>query len=84
MSKAFKHKVRHIFYDEDSNLNLRIPFKLRRSYINKIRRNNFDRDIDRAELADKREKASKAAYHRILKEIDFIAGASCFQTPVIV
>lgn len=49
MSKTFKQKVRHIFYDKDGNLNLRVPFKLRWSYINKIRRHNFDRDLDRAE-----------------------------------
>lgn len=70
MSKTFKQKVRHIFYDKDGNLNLRIPFKLRWSYINKIRRNNFDRDIDRAELADKREKASKADMKRQINEIE--------------
>ena len=51
MSKTLKQKVRHIFYDKDGNLNLRVPFKLRWSYINKIRRHNFDRDLDRAELA---------------------------------
>lgn len=60
MSKTLKHKVRHIFYGRDGKINLRVPFKLRWSYINKIRRHNFDRDLDRAELADKREKASKA------------------------
>lgn len=53
MSKTLKQKVRHIFYDKDGNLNLRVPFKLRWSYINKIRRHNFDRDLDRAELAGK-------------------------------
>ena len=59
MSKTLKQKVHHILYDEDGNLNLRVPFKLRWSYINKICRNNFDRDIDRAELADKREKRAR-------------------------
>ncbi len=29
MSKTFKQKVRHIFYDKDGKLNLRVPFKLR-------------------------------------------------------
>lgn len=48
MSKTFKQKVRHIFYDKDGNLNLRVPIKLRWSYINKIRRHNFDYDEDRA------------------------------------
>lgn len=69
MSKTFKQKVRHIFYDEDGNLNLRVPFKLRWSYINKIRRHNFERDLDRAELADKREKASNADMKRQIKEL---------------
>lgn len=69
MSKTFKQKVRHILYDEDGNLNLRVPFKLRWSYINKIRRHNFERDLDRAELADKREKASNADMKRQIKEL---------------
>lgn len=70
MSKTLKQKVRHIFYDKDDNLNLRVPFKLRWSYINKIRRHNFDRDLDRAELAGKREKASKADMERQINEIE--------------
>lgn len=70
MSKTLKHKVRHIFYGKDGKLNLRVSFKLRWSYINKIRRNNFDRDIDRAELADKREKVSKADMKRQINEIE--------------
>lgn len=69
MNKTFKQKVRHIFSDKDGNLNLRIPFKLRWSYINKIRRHNFDRNLDRAELADKREKASNADMKRQIEEI---------------
>lgn len=70
MSKTFKHKVRHIFYDKAGNINLRVPFKLRWSYINKIRRHNLERDLDRAELADKQEKASKADMKRQLKDIE--------------
>ena len=66
MSKTLKQKVRHIFYDKDGNLNLRVPFKLRWSYINKIRRH----DLDRAELAGKREKASKADMERQINEIE--------------
>lgn len=58
------------FDDKDGNLNLRVPFKLRWSYINKIRRHNFDRDLDRAELAGKREKASKADMERQINEIE--------------
>lgn len=70
MSKTFKHKVRHIFYDKDGKLNLRVPFKLRWSYINKIYRHNYDRAEDRAELADKREKASKADMKCQINEIE--------------
>lgn len=69
MSKTFKQKVRHIFYDKDGNLNLRIPFKLRWSYINKIRRHNLERGLDRAALAGKREKASKTDMNRQINEL---------------
>lgn len=69
MSKTLKHKVRHIFYGRDGKINLRVPFKLRWSYINKIRRHNFDRDIDRAEIADKRDKASKADMNRQIDDL---------------
>lgn len=72
MSKTLKQKVRHIFYDKDGNLNLRVPFKLRWSYINKIRRHNLERDLDRAELAGKREKAGKADMERQINEIESI------------
>lgn len=70
MSKTLKQKVRHIFYDKDGNINLRVPFKLRWSYINKIRRHNFDRDLDRAELTCKREKASKVDMEHQINEIE--------------
>lgn len=69
MSKTFKHKVRHILYDEDGNLNLRVPFKLRWNYINKIRRHNLERGLDRAELAGKREKAGKVDMKRQINEL---------------
>lgn len=69
MSKTFKQKVRHIFYDEDDQPNIQIPLKLRWSYINKIRRHNFDYALDRAELAGKREKASKADMKRQINEL---------------
>lgn len=69
MSKTLKHKVRHIFYGKDGKLNLRVPFKLRWSYINKIRRHNYDRDIDRAALADRRDKASKVEMNRQIDEL---------------
>lgn len=72
MSKTVKQKVYHILYDEDGNLNLRVPFKLRWSYINKIRRHNLERDLDRAELAGKREKAGKADMKRQINEIESI------------
>ena len=70
MSKTVKQKVYHILYDEDGNLNLRVPFKLSWSYINKIRRHNLERDLDRAELAGKREKAGKADMKRQINEIE--------------
>lgn len=70
MGNTLKHKVRHIFYDKDGKLNLRVPFKLRWSYINKIRRHNLERDLDRAELAGKREKAGKADIKRQINEIE--------------
>ncbi len=69
MSKTFKQKVRHIFYDTDGKLNLRVPFKLRWSYINKLRRHNYDRHIDRAELAEKRDKANKTDMKRQIEDM---------------
>lgn len=69
MSKTFKQKVHHILYDEDGNLNLCVSFKLRWSYINKIRRHNLERDLDRAGLAGKREKVGKADMKHQLKEL---------------
>lgn len=69
MSKTLKQKVHHILYDEEGNLNLRVSFKLRWSYINKIRRHNLERDLDRAELAGKREKAGKADMKRQINEL---------------
>lgn len=69
MSKTFKHKIRHIFYDKDGKVNLRVPFKLRWSYINKIWRHNYDRAEDRVELANMREKASKDDMKHQLKEL---------------
>lgn len=69
MSKTFKHKIRHIFYDKDGKVNLHVPFKLRWSYINKIWRHNYDRAEDRIELANMRDKASKADMKHQLKEL---------------
>lgn len=69
MSKTLKHKVRHIFYDNNGKLNLKLPFKLRWSYINKIRRHNFDYDIDRAILSEKRDKANKKDMNHQLEEL---------------
>lgn len=69
MSKTFKQKVRHIFYDKDGNLNLRVPIKLRWSYINKIRRHNFDYDEDRAQWVDTKDRASKADMKNQIKEL---------------
>ncbi len=69
MSKTMKQKVRHIFYGKDGNFNLRIPFKLRWSYINQLRRHNYDRDIDRAELAERRDKANKTDMKRQIEDM---------------
>lgn len=69
MSKTFKQKVRHIFYDKDGNLNLRVPIKLRWSYINKIRRHNFDYDEDRTQWVDAKDRASKADMRSQIKEL---------------
>lgn len=69
MSKTFKQKVRHIFYDKDGNLNLRVPIKLRWSYINKIRRHNFDYDEDRAQWVDTKDRTSKADMKNQIKEL---------------
>lgn len=69
MSKTFKQKVRHIFYDKDGNLNLRVPIKLRWSYINKIRRHNFDYDEDRTQWVDTKDRASKVDMKNQIKEL---------------
>lgn len=69
MSKTLKHKVRHIFYGKDGKLNLRVPFKLRWSYINKIRRHNFDRAEDRVLLTKTLDKISKVDMKRQIKEL---------------
>lgn len=69
MSKTLKQKVRHIFYNKDGKLNLCIPFKIRWSHINHIRRRNYDRDEDRALLAKRRDKISKADMKRQIKEL---------------
>lgn len=70
MSKTFKHKVHHIYYDKDGNLNIKLPLKLRWSYINKIRRHNLDYDLDRAELARKRNKANLKEMKRQIKQLN--------------
>lgn len=69
MSKTFKQKVRHIFYDKDGNLNLRVPIKLRWSYINKIRRHNFDYAEDRAQWVDTKDRTSKADMKNQIKKL---------------
>lgn len=69
MSKTLKHKVRHIFYGKDGKLNLRVPFKLRWSYINKICRHNLDWGEDRVLLTKRLDKISKADLKRQIKEL---------------
>lgn len=69
MSKTFKQKVWHIIFDKDGRLNLKGPRKLRWSYINQIRRHNFDRDIDRAELANRRDMAHLKDMRQQIKDI---------------
>lgn len=50
-------------------MNLKVPRKLRWSYFNKLRRHNFDRDLERAELADKRDKASLKEMRQQINDI---------------
>ena len=69
MSRTFKHKVCHIFYNKHGKINLRVPSKLRWSYINKVRRHNYDRDIDRAKLTKYRDKANIIDMERQIKEL---------------
>lgn len=69
MSNTFKQKIRHIFYNKDGELNLRIPLKLRWSYINKIRRHNYDRDEDRKLLSKCRDKISKTDMKHQIKAL---------------
>lgn len=70
MSKTLKQKIRHIFYTEDGKINLKVPLKLRWSYINKLRRHNFDYDLDRAELVEKRNKANKSDMKQQLENLE--------------
>ncbi len=69
MSNTFKHKVRHIFYDENGKINLKVPFKLRWSYIRKVWRHNFDYDIDRALLVNRKDKINKADMKHQIKDL---------------
>ncbi len=69
MSKTLKQKVDHIFYKKDGTPNLRVPFKLRWSFINRLRRQNFDRAEERALLSLRRDKMSKADMKRQIKEL---------------
>lgn len=69
MSKTLKQKVRHIFYNKDGKLNLRIPFKLRWSYINHIRRRNREYGEFRAIRSNLRDKIGKADMKSQIKEL---------------
>lgn len=69
MNKTLKQKVYHILFNKDGKMNLKVPQKLRWSYFNKLRRNNFDRDLERAELAEKRSKANLKEMRNQLNEI---------------
>lgn len=69
MSKTLKQKVYHILFNKDGRMNLTVPRKLRWSYFNKLRRHNFDRDLERAELSDKRDKASLKEMRRQINDI---------------
>lgn len=64
MSNTFKHKIRHIFYDKNGTINLKISPQLRYRYINMIRRHNLDYDLDRAELTERRGKVTKNEMNR--------------------
>lgn len=69
MSKTLKQKVCHIIFKKDGSINLKVPYNLRWSYFNKLRRINFDRDLGRAELAEKRSKANLKEMRNQLNEI---------------
>lgn len=69
MSKTLKQKVYHILFNQDGRMNLTVPRKLRWSYFNKLRRHNFDRDLERAELTDKRDKASLKEMQQQINDI---------------
>lgn len=69
MSRTFKQKVHHILYNKDGKPNLRIPLKQRWSYINKVRRNNYDRDEDRRLLLKHRDKISRTDMKQQIKEL---------------
>ncbi len=70
MGNTFKHKVRHIFYNNDGKPNLRVPFKVRWSYLNHIRRHNCDRGEDRALLAKHRDQIIKSDMTQQIKDYE--------------
>ncbi len=69
MGKTLKQKVYHILFNKDGKMNLKVPRKLRWGYFNKLRRHDFDRDLERAELVDKRDKASLKEMRQQINDI---------------
>lgn len=71
MSKTYKHKIPHVFHLEKQGL-IKLPLKLKWSYLNKINRHNFDHDIERAELSSKRDNESKIDMINQIDELKLI------------
>lgn len=71
MSKTYKHKTRHIFHLEEQGL-IKLPSKLKWSYLNKINRHNLDYDIERAKLSSKRDNESKIEMRNQIDELKLI------------
>lgn len=69
MSNTHKHKVPHLFWTEDGNLNLNIPRKLRWSCINRWRRHNYDRDEERASRSRQKRAESERDMRQQINDI---------------
>ena len=69
MSDTFLHKVYHIFFTKNGEVNLNIPIKLRWKWLNKCNRHNYEKDIDRASLASQRDKESRRDMQQQIKDL---------------
>lgn len=67
MSKDYKAKARH-FYPDFRGSKRRFSHKIKWSVINKIRRHNYDWDLDRAEWAALKDKSSLRDMKQQIKE----------------